>query len=522
MTMPSSFSSRDRSRWIAELRSNPDVPEVYDLVIIGGGIVGAGLARTLALCGKKVLLVEKGDFASGTSSRSTKLIHGGLRYLEMFDFKLVFESLAERSWLLRNHPHLVHPLAFHLPLYEREHAPSVGMRPAWILRLGLFLYDALALGRAPFRHGKKSPEQTLNAFSGLRERGLKGAYYYSDAYMMDDEIVLEAVYQASQHGARLLNYVKAEKIEPRNEQNLFSVQLQDQLDMGSRTFHVKAKEVFVGVGPWTEVFGNALAGGAGRRLKPSKGVHVIFSKNRLPVEEALVMFAPDGRIVFAIPRKDFGNQTDVVIVGTTETAYHQDLNQITADAQDVRYLLEVLKIYFGSQGLSSEDVLMTYAGVRPLLDSGESSEVKTSREHEIWRNPAGIVFMAGGKYTTFRKISVEIAEYIFPELKKKRKLSYIPLSSVGEYEERFGKSPGLWGRFTEDWVRWKIDYHMPCSLMDIIFRRMPLWMEGKNLSEELLLRIARIAQPHFEWTEEVLKQQVENVQQEIQLRLRGL
>jgi glycerol-3-phosphate dehydrogenase len=492
------FSHRTRAEAVARLKKNPK-PEEYDALVVGGGIVGAGLARELAIRGVSCLLAEKGDFASGTSSRSSKLIHGGLRYLEMFDFHLVFEALAERHWLLKTHPHLVQPLEFNLPIYRSGERPP-GARPTGILGAGLWVYDALSLFRTPFFHGKHSKDEFKHLFPGVREKGLKGSYYYADAMMLDDEVVLETVLDARRRGAEVLNYLKVNDISTRSKDGFYEAVLED--ERGGGTARVRAREVIVCVGPWTEAFGNHVPGGAAKRLKPSKGVHLIFPWKRLPIEKCLVMYAGDGRIVFAIPRKDLGTGAELVIVGTTDSAEHGDLDTIHANRADVDYLMRVLGEYFPEARLTESDIAMTYAGVRPLLDTGEESEAKTSREHEIWKNESGVVFMAGGKYTTFRKISQELADFSFPATRAHGRAqnheSKALLSRPEDYESRMAGKP-LWGRFTDEWLRWKIEHHAPCTLEDIVFRRFPLWMAGRGLTDELLDRVASVAAPAFGW-----------------------
>lgn len=502
----------------------------FDAVIIGGGIVGAGLARELSIRGKKCLLVEKSDFASGTSSRSSKLIHGGLRYLEMFDFGLVFEALAERHWLLTTHPHLVSPLEFNLPLYSRNDRPP-GARSSAALGLGLWLYDGLSLFRTPFFHGKRKPKDVARLFPKIREKGLKGSYFYADAMMLDDEVVLETIVDSVRRGCVALNYVEALNVSARGADELFEVRLKDTLptvqtrpDAAPLLFGVKAKEVIVCVGPWTERFGAHVIEGPARKLKPSKGVHLIVPWERFPIERCLVMYAPDGRIIFAIPRKDLGTGAEMVIIGTTDSpAAHENLDTIHAHRGDVDYLLKVLEEYFPEARLSYDDIVMTYAGVRPLLDTGEQSEAKTSREHEIWRNKAGIVFMAGGKYTTFRKISQELADFAFPRTQTSRfeVESKTQLSTPEDYAKRLGGRP-VWGRYTDEWIRWKIEHSMACTLEDIVFRRLPLWMAGKAINDQLLDQIVEIAKPIFKWDDAAIVREKAQVREALARGTRAL
>ena len=498
------FSYKTRRDTLSALQK-ADAPICFDALVVGGGIVGAGLARELAIRGIQTLVVEKNDYAFGTSSRSSKLIHGGLRYLEMFDFQLVFEALAERHWLLKTHPHLVHPLEFNLPVYARTDAPP-GSRSSTLLGLGLWLYDALSLFRTPFFHGTHSVEQMQRLFPKLKTKGLQGGQYYADAMMLDDELVLESIYDAFRRGASALSYVKATRIEKQGDGYL--VELEDSLQK-SKPFQVRAKEVISCVGPWTEEFGKAVGQSSEKKLKPSKGIHFIIPWKRLPIESCIVMNSPDKRIIFAIPRKDLGFGAEVVIIGTTDAAAPGiDLDDVHADRQSIDYLLEIVTKYFPDAQLTVNDIAMTYAGVRPLLDSGANSEAKTSREHEICRNKDGVVFMAGGKYTTFRKISQEIADFTFPKTKSssRNEESKALLSSPEEYAE-MAAGKKLWGKFTEEYLRWKLQNHAPTSLVDVLFRRMPLWMMGSHIPEAALTRAIEICTEHFGWSKSEADQQ---------------
>lgn len=503
------FSRTTRSQKLSELLT--DAAPIYDAVVVGGGIVGAGLLRELSIRGINALLVEKGDFASGTSSKSSKLIHGGLRYLEMFDFGLVFEALSERHWLLKTHPHLVQPLEFVLPLYAKGNGP-IGARSSAALGLGLWLYDALSLFRTPFFHGKHSSDELKELFPGVRLEGLKGGYYYADAMMLDDELVLEVLLDAVRRGASALNYVMATKVEARDRDGLYRVHLKSFKDQATE-LRVRAREVIVCVGPWTETIGDMIVGGSQKKLRPSRGVHLVFDWNKLPVDQCLVMYAPDGRIVFAIPRKDLGSGAWVTIVGTTDAPEHREIENVEATREDVDYLFKVLHEYFPDRQLRKSDVMMTYAGVRPLLDDGAESEAKTSREHEIWRNEQGVVFMAGGKYTTFRKISEEIADFAFPRSKSDAKESKRPLSTPEEYAARFSGAP-LWGRFTEGWVQWKLRHHSPVCFDDVVFRRMPLWLHGKKIPDPVLRRIEEVCGEY--WVQNPVSEDLRATQRHIE------
>ncbi|MGE4233673.1 MAG: glycerol-3-phosphate dehydrogenase/oxidase [Bacteriovoracia bacterium] len=505
------FSWRTRNETLQKLSPQSEV----ECLIIGGGIVGAGLARELAIRGIQTLLVEKSDFASGTSSKSSKLIHGGLRYLEMYDFRLVFEALSERHWLLKTHPHLVHPLQFSIPFYEKKNAPPA-QRSSFVIDAGLWLYDALSLFHSPFFHGKHSKDKMLQVFPKLKSEGLSHGFYYADAMMLDDELVLETVYDAVKRGATCLNYTQALRVAAKDKNGFHEVYIQDQMGAPSpgmmevKPIRILAKNVIVCVGPWTERIGAKIVEGSVKKLRPSKGVHFVVPWTRFPIESSLVMYAADKRIVFAIPRKDLGNGAEMVIIGTTDSPETRSPDEVFADHDDIEYLLRIVDNYFPDAKLTRSDIVSTYAGVRPLIDDGAESEAATSREHEIWRNPAGVVFMAGGKYTTFRKISQEIADFAFPRTHTSafERASKEQLSTPESYAQR-NSGEKVWGRFNSGWIEWKLKHHAPCNLSDIVFRRMPLWLQGVKVPAETLSQIAQIAAPFFGWDSKRVQKEIE-------------
>ncbi len=498
------FSYKTRSRYLEEIKSNKS-----DVLVIGGGIVGASVLRELSLRGIKATLLDKFDFANATSSRSSKLIHGGLRYLEMMDFKLVFEALAERHWLLKSHPHLVTPLQFNLPVFNKENAPQ-GSRSGFVLSIGLWLYDFLAMGRSPFRHGKHSKADALKIFPGIKNDGLKYSLYYADAMMLDDELVLECIYDAVQRNdSRAISYCNVENVQKNGSEYLLKVT--DQIT--KEEFEIQAGNVISCVGPWTEKISLQIVGGSGKKLKPSKGVHIVLPWSRLPLKHCLVMQSQDGRIIFAMPRLDLGEGAEVLIVGTTDSKEEGDPAQICANKSDVDYLLAELNEYFPKANLTKNDLCTTFAGVRPLIDDGHS-EAKTSREHEIWRNEEGVVFMAGGKYTTFRNIAEEIVDFAFPDSKLQIS-NHTQLSTPEDYKSRFGDRR-IWGRFTEDWVKWKLQYHCPLTLDDVVFRRMPMWLHGMRILEERSFEVvSKITADYFQWDSKRIEKETKNIEQKL-------
>ncbi len=371
--------------------------ELYDLLIIGGGINGAGIARDAASRGLKVFLAEGGDYASGTSSKSSKLIHGGIRYLENFEFHLVYEALNERHRLFEMAPHLVHPLKFMLPIYKES---RVGM---FKMGLGMWLYDALSLFQAPELHQGLNASETLSANSVLRSEDLCGSYTYYDAYMDDDRLVLETLRSAHALGARAANHCRVSALDLAGEGNLVHATLFDVLTDTNHS--IRARHAVSSLGPWTDEGLRQLLPNWQPILRPTKGVHLTFLRDRLPLSSAIVMGAEE-RIVFAIPRHE------MTIIGTTDTDYQGSPSQVSTSAEDINYLLQVAAHYFPKAKLTLHDIVATYAGVRPLVKDASGTTGKTSREHTILHPHPRLTVVAGGKYTTYRRMAQEIVASI--------------------------------------------------------------------------------------------------------------
>jgi len=400
------FSFRTRQKSLQRFST-----DVFDLLIVGGGITGAAVARDAVSRGLRVALVEKNDFAFGTSSRSSKLIHGGLRYLENLEFGLVFESLSERALLLKTVPNLVKPLPFYWPVYGGE------PKGKFLLSLGLWLYDLLALFRAPGFHRNLSRQAMLKEIPFLKQEGLKGGFRYFDASMWDDLLAVEILRAASLAGAAIANYIEA--VEPIwTDGRVSGFRVRDLGLSGSASgsiFDLRAARTVICAGPWTDQLGVKLSKSWKPWLNPSKGVHLVFDLRRIPIPGAMVMNQPeDGRISFVIPRKDYGS--GVVIVGTTDGPTPANPEKAEISPEDVHYLLNLLNKYFPALKLNSSDILSAYVGVRPLVSPTASqidgvSLQKVSREHQIDLGPGGTIIVAGGKYTTHRKMAEEIVDF---------------------------------------------------------------------------------------------------------------
>jgi len=429
--MQPTLSFRDRAHSIKQMEQ-----EYFDLAIIGGGITGAGIARDAASRGMRVALIEAKDFASGTSSRSSKLIHGGIRYLENLEFGLVFEALSERQHLFEMAPHLVHPLRFLIPIYK------TGRVPAWKMGLGMMAYDALSLFEAPELHQFYDPAELKNELPLIQSKDLSGGFSYSDAYMDDDRLVLETLRSARSHGAEMANYVKAVGAVMDNGR----VRGIECTDMeGNHTFVLSARHIVSSVGPWTDRVGQTLFKDWKRMMRPSKGVHLTFHKDRFPLKDAVVMGA-ENRIVFAIPRHE------MVIVGTTDTDFSLDPSQVRTENEDVDYLLKVVEKYFPGAGIQAHDIVGCYAGVRPLIDDGAQSESKTSREHAIWTEPHGVTFVAGGKYTTYRNMAQQVVECILHQMGIEERIRFQHTRTLEPLNPLV--TPELWARAKVEQATW--------------------------------------------------------------------
>lgn len=401
------FSNRKRLLNLNHLRS-----DVFDLLIVGGGITGAGVARDAASRGMKVALIEQGDFSEGTSSRSSKLVHGGIRYLEYLEFGLVFEALSERRILFDIAPHLVHPLRFILPVYK---GGRVGF---FKLGLGMWLYDLLALFEAPEMHQKLSADESLESLPFLKSQRLEGAYAYYDAYMDDDRLVIETLRNAESLGARAVNFVEAIKSVTDDQGHLRGLVVKDR--MTNDEFQVRARHIVSCVGPWTDLFGEMVLPDWKKMMRPSKGIHITLRRDRLPLADAVVMASDDQkRIVFGIPRHE------MIIVGTTDTDFSKNPGEVTSELADIDYLLQIANDYFPGAKLTHDDIIASYSGVRPLIHDGSASESATSREHIVFTDPRGLTVVAGGKYTTYRSMSEETVNSALEKFELEEQIQFL-------------------------------------------------------------------------------------------------
>jgi glycerol-3-phosphate dehydrogenase len=372
----------------------------FDAVIIGGGINGVAVARDASLRGLSVCLFEQGDFAGGTSSKSTKIAHGGLRYLRNREFGLVRESQRERLLLRRLLPHLATPQSFCYPVYRN------GPDPVWKVRLGLTVYDLLAGLRNPERHRTLTPSEALRDNPTLRETDLVAAMRYWDDRMDDARICLETALSAERAGAVCLNYVRAVSV---HRKSSFEVDFEDVLTGAQGS--VQAGAVVNCGGPWADEVLTDVIGTPSRHLAPTKGVHLVVP--RIPGDDALILQNPgDERTFFAIP------WDDATLIGTTDTRYDGNPADVRVEQQDIDYLIDATNFYLPGARLKASGVIFSFAGLRPLVAPGQEGmdEGKISRRHRVAVAPSGVVTLVGGKYTTFRQMAEDATDALFETL----------------------------------------------------------------------------------------------------------
>lgn len=395
-----------------------------DVLVIGGGITGAGIARDAARRGLSVALVEMNDLAFGTSSRSSKLIHGGLRYLEAYEFSLVFESVSERRILQDIAPHLVNPLGFLFPVFKGA------KRQLWLINAGMWLYDGLSLFRSPKIHKNLKPREVAQIEPAVKQAGLKGAPLYYDCATDDARLTLETALDAAKHGATIATWAKVTSFLKTEGGRVRGAVVEDALT-GERR-EIEASTVINATGPWTDAtmaMSHPQKGGS--ILRPTKGVHIVVDAAKLPLKNAVVCFHPDDdRVLFAIP---WGDRT---YLGTTDTDYEGDPAAVAATLEDVDYLIDAASSYFPGHPLGREDVIATWAGIRPLMapqgESADLSESSVSREHQILIGQDGLITIAGGKLTTYRRMAAEVVHTAVRMLELERGPLELPSAATGK------------------------------------------------------------------------------------------
>lgn len=401
-----------------------------DLLVIGGGITGAGIARDAAMRGLRTVLIDQGDLGSGTSSKSSRMIHGGLRYLEERDFRLVFEALRERRTLLRIAPHLVQPLPFVFPVHRGDRIPL------WQLWAGIWLYDLLAAFRNVRWHRLLGKRGLLKAEPTVRERGLLGGVRYYDAQCDDVRLVVATARDAIRHGALVANYVEAREL-IHADGRIRGARVRDRLDGSEANLH--AHVVVNATGPWCDRVRQLEDPAAAPLLRPTKGAHVMVRRDRVGNSAAVTLTSPlDGRVMFVIPWGDFS------YIGTTDTDTEEPPERVRADAADLVYLLRSANAAFPNARLSEQDVLVSWAGLRPLVaPEAAMSASAVPREHVIVQGPGGMLTIAGGKLTTYRLMAQELVDRVSELLHRLDGRPRLPHAATGSERLPGGEASDL-------------------------------------------------------------------------------
>jgi glycerol-3-phosphate dehydrogenase len=486
----------DRDAALARLRS-----ESFDVLVIGGGITGCGIALDAASRGLKVGLIERNDFSSGTSSKSSKLIHGGLRYLRQLQFKVTLEASREKARLKKMAPHLVEDLPFLLPHWTRAARPMIAS--------GLWIYDAAAGFPKGLIHKHLGRRETLETLPGLQEDGLRGGFVYYDARADDCRLVLHVAKKAAELGAALVNDLPATGFVKKSGR-IVGVRTPD--------FDIAAKRVVNASGVWCDEVRAADDEGSSRTIRPSKGVHLIIPARRLGLRSAAMLPAPDNRIVFLIP------QGDRAIVGTTDTDYAGPLDRPRAETADIEYLLAVVNANLPRARLTRADVRSSYAGLRPLLLDGADVPSKASREHHLFESGSGLISITGGKLTTWRMMAKEVVDrltrvrcrthtvdlYATQERDALSRLYGSEAMRIGDRTPLFDDLPHVWGE-----VDHAVEREMARTLSDVLCRRLRAALYAEDRGVSVALRVAERMAVRRGWDRREIARQVDAYHEEL-------
>lgn len=522
MTLPFNHSTR--------LQSFDDlIKDPVDLLIIGGGITGAGIARDAAMRGLRVGIIDRSDFAYGTSSRSSKLIHGGLRYLSHFAFGLIRQSSLERRVLHGLAPHLCEPLGFCLPLYKRDSHSLLA------LRAGLFVYDVLCSFTNFKSHKILGSSEVGELHPYLTADGLKGGGYYFDALTNDARLTLANIRSAARAGAAVLNYVELLEFETRGGK-IIAARIRDR-ETGKEGVVHALRYINAG-GPWVDRIRTLADSHAQPWLRLSKGSHIVLPHQRLPIENAIGFSNPaDGRTMFLIP---WAGRT---VVGTTETDFEGDIDDVDPTMQDVDYLLDPMRSLFPESEIGYSDVLCSWSGLRPLVGNldGHASDVR--REHRVEIEPNGLLSVAGGKLTTYRSMAEEVLRVALEGLETSRVTSSCttmddplvvdpegpdlekelrdPLVSLYGPETkvlaRMMSADTTLGRRISDnplllsaQVAFALEHEMALHVNDVLTRRLPHIFQADDLGARVVEPVAQLMGQRLGWDDSRVTQEIES------------
>jgi glycerol-3-phosphate dehydrogenase len=506
--------------------------EAFDVLVVGGGITGAGIARDAAMRGLRVALVEREDFGAGTSSRSSRLVHGGLRYLEHGHLGLVFEASRERRVLARIAPHLVRPLAFTWPLYENARIPR------WKLRAGLLLYDALSLFRNLGRHRALDHDAVAHLEPELRQHGLVGGAVYFDAATDDARLTLANARAAAESGAAVVNHAEVRELVADAGGAVRGAVITDTL--GGEEVRARAHVVVNATGPWSDAIVRLAARPALPSVVGSRGAHIAVHRERIGNRGALTLLSPiDGRVIFVLPAGD------LTIVGTTESVHEGPPEEARATTAEIKYLLRSANAFFPAAHLGLPDVVSAWAGVRPLAAGTVNGDAgRASREHAITLTAPGLITVSGGKLTTYRAMAAEAVDAAARAIGMRAPRAptdqvALPGGDIDSLDDeviaaRVELGSGtlalhLAGRYGRDWrevwslvrqdpalgeplvpgrpdlaaeVAHAVEREMAMTIADVLVRRLHLAYEARDHALDLAPRVAELMAPRLGWSPE--------------------
>jgi len=490
-----------------------EMEKKWDAIIIGGGITGAGIFRELCVMGYQVLLVEQADFAFGTSSRSSKLVHGGLRYLANAQFNVTYESVREREHLQKQFPNLVKPLEFLIPIYEQyKHG-------APFYNVGLNLYDIFG---SKWKHGSYSLEEMDERYPLLKKQALSSVLYYYDAEVDDARLVMRVISEGISHGGKAINYCKAATLLRDRNGQVNGIQAIDSLT--EEEMELYAAVIVNATGPWTDELRSQVVDES--VIRKLRGSHFLVQRERLPVEQAFTLFHPrDGRALFVIPWQG------MTMVGTTDldhpASYEREKPEPFMTVKEMDYLLVAINTMFPAAKISEKDIISSFAGLRPIVTMGDMAPSKASRTHRIFADK-NLFSIAGGKLTTYQRMAADLIQRILPLLPEKavagltnkQKLEPIPHQDVDA--AMFARLSGIYGQRTVEFlqtiqpheikslndslyclgeIRWAARHEQVHHLSDLLLRRTRLGLVSPQGGAEFLPTIRPILEQELGWNQ---------------------
>ena len=513
------------------------VTSSYDVVVIGAGITGAGVAVDAASRGLKVALIDRGDIASGTSSKSSKMVHGGLRYLQQREFRLVYENLRERQRLLENAPFLVRPLPFLIPLFGKDGVVSSTVVKSYAI--ALWIYDLSGGWRIGRRHRRVGRDEVLRNFPTLKTEKLVAGFLYLDARGDDARVALTLAKTAAlDFGVDVATYVRAVDVTHDHQGRVRTVVCRNEID--GTAFAINTSTVVNAAGVWADEIFAMAEHHASHRVMPAKGVHVSVAQHRLPAQVAVVLNVPnDHRSIFVVPFED----APFTFIGTTDTAYSGALDEPDCTPEDVAYLLRAVNAATSSN-LTPDDVTGLWAGLRPLLvpREGQTLSERTadlSRRHQVTHSTDGIVHITGGKWTTYRQMAQDAVDALGPYLGglKRSRTKSLRLHGVGAWRPRNPLEVHLYQRFGSDTPEllklikenptlglplikgqpyvgaefiYAVRKEMATSLIDLVTRRTRAHLHDARATAASADAIARLVAPDLSWGTDEITAQVEH------------